>query len=224
MAWLLIKNTVTQISDFNIDLFNNQNLILAAIYCPNGNPNPRLFETINNLSDNVMFVGDFNSKLEAFGCAKKNISGPMLKNIQSYLNLTYLNNDEHTHLDKRTGNTDILDMTFISPSLNKHDIQFLTGDDLGSDLLPIEILTDAHPHRNIHTNLIRYKFDQTNRELFGSTLEAALSSGDVPELKPSQDINKYADFIVTAISTAAGKVIPTSNMRVNLFWKNHLRY
>ena len=56
----------------DLDLSNNQDLILATIYCPNGNPNLRLFETINNLSDNVMFVGDFNSKLEAFGCAKKN--------------------------------------------------------------------------------------------------------------------------------------------------------
>ena len=55
----------------DIDLSNNQNLILATIYCPNGNPNLRLFETIKNLSDNVMFVGNFNSKLEAFGCAKK---------------------------------------------------------------------------------------------------------------------------------------------------------
>ena len=84
----------------DIDLCNNQNLILAIIYCPNGNPNFRLFETINNLSDNVMFVGDFNSKLEAFGCDKKNSSGPMLKNIQSHPNLTYLNNDEHTPLDR----------------------------------------------------------------------------------------------------------------------------
>ena len=96
----------------DIDLSNNQSLILATIYCPNGNPNPRLFETINNLSDNVMFVGYFSSKLEAFGCAKKNISGPMLKNIQSHPNYTYLNNDEHMHLDKRTGNTDILDIHF----------------------------------------------------------------------------------------------------------------
>ena len=65
----------------DIDFCDNQNLILATIYCPNGNPTFRLFETINNLSDNVMFVGDFmiNSKLEGFGCAKKNSSGPMLK-------------------------------------------------------------------------------------------------------------------------------------------------
>ena len=47
--------------------------------------------------------------------------------------------------------------------------------------------------------------------MFESTLEAALSSGDVPELKSStQDIDKYADFITTAISTAVDKAIPKS--------------
>ena len=81
----------------------------------------------------------------------------MLKNIQSHPSLTYLNNDEHTHLDKRTGNTDILDMAFISPNLTKHDILFLIGDDLGSDHIPIEITVDAQPHRNTHTNPTRYK-------------------------------------------------------------------
>ena len=129
-----------------------------------------------------MFVGDLNSKLEAFSYAKKNISGPALKNIQSHLNLTYLNNNEHTHLDKRTGNTDVLRKAFISPNLTKHDIQFLIGDGFGSDNLPIEISTDVQPHRNIHTNPIRYKFDQTDREVFESTLEEALSSGGVQEI------------------------------------------
>ena len=215
----LVINKEYRNADFNIitdnealvidlDLSNNQNLILATIYCPNGNPNLRLFETINNLSDNVMFVSDFNSKLEAFGCAKKNTSGPMLKTIQNQLNLIYLNTDEHTHLDRYTGNTDILDMAFISPNLSKHDIQFLIGDDLGSDHLPIEIATDTQPHRNIHINPVRY--NQTDREVFESTLEAALSSGDVPELKSTQDIDKYADFITTAISTAVDKAIPKS--------------
>ena len=157
-----------------------------------------------------MFVGDFNSKLEAFGCAKKKSSGPVLKNIQSHLNLTYLNNDEHTHLDRAKGSTDILDIAFISPNLTKHYIQFLIGADLGSDNLPIEISIDAQPHRNAHTNPIRYKFDQTDREVFELALEAALSSGDIPELKSTQDIDKYADFIVTAISTAVDKAIPTT--------------
>ena len=129
----------------NLDLSNNQNVTLATIYCPNGNPNLSLFHTINNLSDNVMFVGDFNSKLESFGCAKKNASGFMLQNIQKQLNLIYLNTDEHTHLDRANGSTDTLDMAFIPPNLAKHDIQFQIGDDLGSDHLPIEISIDTPP-------------------------------------------------------------------------------
>ena len=78
-------------------------------------------------------------------------------------------------------------MAFISPNLTKHDIQFLIGDDLGSCHFPIESSTDAQPHRNIHTDPIRYKFNQTDREVFESTLEVALSSGDVPELKSTQE-------------------------------------
>ena len=146
----LVVNKEYRNDDFNIitdnealairhKISNNQNLTLATIYCPNGNPNISVFQTINNLSDNVMSVGDFNSKLESFGCARKSIYGPMLKNIPKQLNLIYLNNDEHTHMDRSTGNTDLLDMAFISPNLAKHDIQFQIGDDLGSDHLPIEV-------------------------------------------------------------------------------------
>ena len=84
----------------------------------------------------------------------------MLK-TQNQVNLIYLNTDERTHLDRYTGNTDILDMAFISPNLSKHDIQFLIGDNLGSDL-PIEIAIDTQPHRNIHIKPVRYKFNQTD--------------------------------------------------------------
>ena len=96
-----------------LELSNDHNFTLATIYCPNGNPNISLFQYINNLSDNVMFVGDFNSKLESFGYAKRSTSGPMLKNIQKQLNLIYLNNDEHAHMDRVNGSTDLLDMAFV---------------------------------------------------------------------------------------------------------------
>ena len=68
-----------------LEISNYQNFTLATIYCPDGNPNLSLFQSINNLSDYFMFVGDFNSKLESFGCEKQ-------------LNLIYLNNDEHTYI------------------------------------------------------------------------------------------------------------------------------
>ena len=172
------------------------------------NPNLSLFQSINNLSDYVMFVGDFNSKLESFGCAKENTSGSMLKNIQKQLSLIYLNNEEHTHMDRSTGSTDLLDMAFTSPNLGKHDIQFQKGDDLGSDHLPIEISIDAPSHRNSSANHhTKYKFDQTYREVFESTLEAALSSEDFSGLTSTGDLDKCADFIVSAINTAVDKAI-----------------
>ena len=42
-------------------------------------------------------------------------------------------------LDKRTGNTDILDMAFILSNLTRHDIQVLIGDDFSSNQLLIQI-------------------------------------------------------------------------------------
>ena len=115
-----------------------------------------------------MFVGDFNSKLESFGCAQENTSGPMLKKIQNKLNLIHLSNDDHTHMDRANGNTDMLDMAFISPNLAIHDIQFQIGVDMGSDHLSIEISIDTTPHMNTSTNPTKYKFDQTDREVFES--------------------------------------------------------
>ena len=174
----------------DLELSNDQNLTLATIYCPNGNHNLSLLRTIKNLPESVMFVGDFNSKLESFGCAKKSASGPMLKNIRKQLDLIYLNNDEHTHMDRANSSTDLLDMAFVSPNLAKHDIQFqIVGDDLGSDHLPIEVSIDAPPHRNSSINHTKYKFDQTDREVFESTLEAALGSADFSERKSTSDLD-----------------------------------
>ena len=101
---------------------------MATIDCTHENSNLTLFQTINDLSDSVMFVGDFNSKLQSFGCVKKNASGPTLKNIQKQLNLIYLNNNEPTHMDRANGSNDLLDMAFISSNLAKHDIQFQIGE------------------------------------------------------------------------------------------------
>ena len=148
--------------------------------------------------------------LESFGCAKKNRSGPMFKNIQKQLNLIYLINDEHTHMDRTNGSTDLLHMALVSPNLAKHDIQFQIGDDLGSNHLRIEISSDAPPHRNSHTNHTKYEFDQIDREVFESTLEAALSSENFSGFASTSDLDKYADFIVSAISTVVDRAIPKS--------------
>ena len=143
-----------------------------------------------------MFVGDFNSKSEAFGCASKNDSGPILKTIQNTLELIYLNNTEHTYMDWRNGNTDILDMAFITQNLIIHDTQFQIGVDLGSDHIPIEITIDTTPHRNTFTNTNRYKFEKGSEDFSGHL--------------STNDLDRYADFIVTALHIAVDQAIPKS--------------
>ena len=110
-------------------------------------------------------------------------------------------------MDRANGSIDLLDMAFTSPNLAKHDIQFQIGDDLGSDHLPIEMSIDAPPHRNSFINHTKYKFDQTDREVFKSTLEAALGPQDFSGLSSTSDLDKYA---VSAISTAVDRAIPKS--------------
>ena len=115
-----------------------------------------------------------------------------------------------TRIHRANDSTDLLDMAFISPNLAKQDIQFQIGDDLGSNHLQIEISIDAPPNRNPSTNHTKYKFVPTDREVFESTLEAALGSEDFSGLTSTSDLDKYADFIVSAISIAVERDIPKS--------------
>ena len=83
-----------------IEIQNGDKVILATIYCPNGNPSLRLFRMINALLKQIIFLGDFNSKYKQFGCVKPNKSGQMLVNIAKDLKLFYVNQlgpNRHTY-------------------------------------------------------------------------------------------------------------------------------
>ena len=128
------------------ELQDGNKATLAAIYCPNGNPSSRLFRMINVLSNQVIFLGDFNSKHKQFGCVKPNKSGQTLVNIAKDLKLFYVNQlcpDRHMREDPFHGTSDILDMAFISPGLSSRDLSFSVADNhMGSDHFPIQIPLD----------------------------------------------------------------------------------
>ena len=124
-----------------IELQNGDQIILATIYCPNGNPSLRLFRMINAFSNQVIFLGNFNSKHKQFGCVKPNKSGQTLVNISNDLKLFYVNQlgpNRHTRDDPVHGTSNILDMAFLSSGLSSRDISFNVGDDhMSSDHFPI---------------------------------------------------------------------------------------
>ena len=72
---------------------------------------------INALSNQVIFLGDFNSKDKKFGCVKPNKSGQTLVNIAKDLKLFYINQldpNRHRRADPFHGTSDILDMALLS--------------------------------------------------------------------------------------------------------------
>ena len=142
---------------------------MVTIYCPNGNPNLRLFRLFNAFSSRVIFLGDFNSKHRQFGCVKANKSGQTLVNIAKELKLFYvnrLNPNRHTRNDPAHGTSDILDMAFLSPGLSSRDISFSIADDhMGSDHFPIQISLDKPLKRNTPLTEPRYRFEKNKRSL-----------------------------------------------------------
>ena len=107
---------------------------------------------VNVLSNQLTFLGDFNSKHKQFGCVKPNKSGQMLVNIAKDLKLFYVNQlgpNRHTRDDPFHGRSDILDMAFLSPGLSSRDISFSVADDhMFSDHFPIQISLDKPLKRN----------------------------------------------------------------------------
>ena len=159
-----------------------EKVILATIYCPNGNPSLRLFRIINTLSKQVLFLGDFNSKHKKFGCVKPNKSGQTLVNIAKDLKLFYVNQlgpNRHTRDDPVHGTSDILDMAFISPGLS-------SGTFLSALLMIIwAVITSPFKfHLTSHSNGTHHlpnhvtDLTKTNGDLLHSTLKDSLTNID----------------------------------------------
>ena len=139
---------------------------------------------INALSNQVIFLGDFNSKHRQFGCVKPNKSGQTLVDIAKDLKLFYVNQlcpNRHTREDPFHGTSDTLDMAFISPGLSSRDLSFSVADDhTGSDHFPIQISLDNYKPLKRNTPLIepRYRFDKTDNDLLHNTLKDSLNNID----------------------------------------------
>ena len=196
-----------------IELQNGDKVILATIYCPNGNPSLRQFRMINALSKQVIFLGDFNSKHKQFGCVKPNKSGQTLVNIAKDLKLFYVNQLEpnrHTREDPVHGTSDILDMAFITPGLSSRDISFSVADDhMGSDHFRIQISLDKPLKRNTPLTEPRYQFDKTNDDLLHNTLKDSLTNIDT-NITTQDELEELAvilcDKLMKAVDTSTPKV------------------
>ena len=181
---------------------------MATIYCPNGNPSLRLFRMINALSNQVIFLGDFNSKHKKFGCAKPNRSDRTLVNTAKELKLFYLNQlgpNRHSRDDPVHGTSDILDIAFLSLGLSSRNISFSVAD----DHFPIQTSLDKPLKQNTPLTEPRYRLDKTNDGLLHNTLKNSLTSIDT-NITTQDELKELAvtlyDKLMKAVDTSTTKV------------------
>ena len=168
---------------------------------------------INALSNQVIFLRDFNSKHKQFVCVKPNKSGQTLVNIAKDLKLFYVNQLEpnrHTHEDLVHGTSDILGMAFITLVLSSRDISFSVADDhVGSDHFPIQISLDKPLKRNTPLTEPRYRSDKTNDDLLHNTLKDSLTNIDT-NITTQDELEELpvtlCDKLMKAVDTSTPKV------------------
>ena len=195
-----------------IELKNVEKVILATIYCSNGNSSSRLLRMINAFSNQVIFLGHCNSKHKQFGCVKLNKSGQTLVNIAKDLKLFYVNQlspNKHAREDPVHGTSDILDMAFLLARFKflRHFIS-IADDYMGSDHFPIQISLDKPLKRNTPLTEPRYRFDKTDDDLLHNTLKDSLNSIDT-DITAYDELEEVAviscDKLMKAVDTSTPK-------------------
>ena len=179
--------------------------------------------TLNALSNQVIFPGDFNSKHKQLGCVKPNKSGQTLVNIAKDLKLFYVNSlyqNRHTREDPVHGTSNILDMAFLSPGLSSRDISFNVADDhIGSDHFPIQISSDKPLKRNTPLTEPRYRFDKADNDLFHDILKNSLNNVDT-DMTTQDELEELAvtlcDKLMKAVDTSTPKTYRRSDPKSSI--------
>ena len=171
---------------------------------------------INALSNQVIFLGDFNSKHKQFGCVKPNKSGQTLVNMAKDLKLFHviqLSPNRHTHEDPVHGTSDILGTAFSSPDLSSRDISFNVADNhMGSDHFPIQISLDKPLKRNTPLTVPRYRFDKTDDDLLHNTLKDSLNSIDT-DITTQDELEELTVTLCCKLMKAVDTSTPTTYSR-----------
>ena len=115
---------------------------LSTMYNPPGtSTNVENFKFILNKYPDSIFMGDYNSKHEFFGCKKYNKEGDILFNILEELNLIVSNDGTKTHYTNTS--SDILDLCNVSRSIATKVDTCTVGLDVGSDHMPVHLVINS---------------------------------------------------------------------------------
>ena len=176
----------------------------ATIYNPLGtSPSVENFKFILNKYPDSIFMGDYNSKHDFFGCKKYNKEGDILFNILEELNLIVTNDGTPTHYTNTF--SDILDLCIVSRSIATKVDRCTVGLDVGSDHMPVHLVINSSKiaRQNQRETIHHEKTDWVKfRKIINknSTLTDAITPAEIDET-----VNNIANIIKTALDKSCPK-------------------
>ena len=194
---------------------DKRKIALATIYnLPETSPSVENFKFILNKYPDSIFMGDYNSKHEFFGCKKYNKEGDILFNILEELSLIVTNDGTPTHYTNTSSN--ILDQCIVSRSIVTKVDTCTVGLDVGSDHMPVHLVVNSSKivRQNQRETLHHEKTDWVKpRKIINKNL--TLTDAITPA-----EIDETFNNIANKMKTALDKSCPKSKVKDMDFFRS----
>ena len=178
------------------------------------------FTYFTNQYQNCLFMGDYNAHNGLLAPTNSNYSnnrGRQLHQIISNNNFSTLNNlDQPTRVDPGTGLTSIIDFAISTSNLLPHIDTCHTGEDVGSDHLPLHVNLLNHTRPQYPQSWIR-DFKKANWVLFRTAVNEAVLQLHPGPLDTEDAMDRFIENLHDAITSALDTACPKKLHRPHSF-------
>ena len=144
-----------------INTKNLKELIICSYYSPKGIVYEQLFEKLENISNNLLIMGEHVN----LGSEETNHYGNKLIDILNYCNLFVVQNNNHTRYDSFRDKMDTIDYIIISPTLIA-DISGVNSElDIPSDHCTMTVTLKSEKIRSEDRNISLFPWNYIMRRI-----------------------------------------------------------
>ena len=164
----------------------------------------------NNLENNVVILGDFNShnRLWEHHCNKEDKTSEEIIKFMTNKNLTLLNNGAYTRHDVHANKFSAIDLTFTNPALSVRCNWTVHDNLMGSDHFPIVTEIEQKITFNDYAHVPKWKLDKADWHQFRNILKhKGITIND------EADLDQCNEKIIEAILDASNETIPKTKLK-----------
>ena len=180
---------------------------------------------LENISNNLLIMGDFNAKHVSLSSEETNHYGNKLIDILNYCNLFVVQNNNHTRYDSFRGKMDTIDYIIISPTLMANISGVNSELDIPSDHCTITVTLKSEKIRSEDRNISLKLYHKANWSKINENIKNKLNklSGilDILKRRPVTEIKLFLDELanklIEIINDENEKSIPEIKIKIKKF-------